>query len=131
MIIKTVAPETKDFENATLTLVDVEYDDAFTEQLSCEISAYSMHTVYIHDYESSGDSGDGRDDYYTEEEDLQIELSKCIIKDRQFYGVVCECFERQASVSLDRPETTIYHPKNYGGNHYHYYRKKRFTLIKK
>lgn len=42
MLIKTVAPQTKDLENAELELV--EYDDAFVEKLSSEISNYYIHT---------------------------------------------------------------------------------------
>lgn len=114
-----------------LNITEVEYDDAFAKDLSCEISGYLMHTKYTHDYESSSDSGDGRDDYYTEEEDVEISLTECIIKNNKLYGVMCECFGMQRFLLLDYPETVIYHPQNYEGRNYHYYRQKQFKLIEK
>lgn len=92
---------------------------------------YYLHTVFTYDYESSSDSGDGRDDYYTEEADVQIALSSCIVKDGEFFGVMCEEFEVQGFLLKDYPEAVIGHPQNYGGNHYHFYRSKRFKLLKK
>lgn len=131
MLIKTIAPGTDDFENIELKLAETEYDDAFVENLSHEISGYHIHTVFTYDYESSSDAGDGRDDYYTEEEDLKIDTNNCIIKDNAFFGVMCESFGEQCFVSLDCPEAVIYHPKNYGGRNYHFHRSKKFILTKK
>lgn len=147
MLIKTVVDETfegakeykswcradgvEDFQKVELNIAEIEYDDAFAENLSRKISEYYIHTIFSYDYESSSDAGDGRDDCYTEEDDQQINLNECIIKDNQFFGVVCECFECQSFVSVDFPETVIYHPGNYGGTNYHFYRDKRFKLIKK
>ena len=147
MLIKTIVDETFDgakiygascrgvdaesFENIELRLADIEYDDAFAENLSCKISEYYIHTKFTYDYESSSDAGDGRDDYYTEEEDCEINLIDCIIKDGELFGVLCESFECQAFVLLECPETRIYHPKNYGGRNYHFYRDKTFKLIKR
>ena len=131
MLIKTVVDASKDCEDVELNLIETEYDNAFVESLSHEISKYYIHTVYTHDYESSSDAGDGRDDYYTEENDEQIDLSQCIIMNNQFFGVVCECFDKQVFLLLDHPETTIGHPNNYGGKNYHFYRTKQFKLIKK
>ncbi len=147
MLIKTVVDETfegaklykshcradgsEDFQNIELKLAEIEYDDAFAETLSHKISEYYIHTVFTFDYESGSDAGDGRDDYYTEEDDQQINLNTCIIKNNQFFGTVCESFECQAFVLVDFPETIISHPKNYGGKNYHFYRNKRFKLVKK
>lgn len=82
-------------------------------------------------YESSSDAGDGRDDYYTEEETLQIDPAVCIIKDGQLFGVMCESFGVQAFLLLDRPEAIISHPQNYGGKNYYFYRQKQFKLMNK
>ena len=147
MLIKTVVEKTfegtkthksyckangAEFSNEIeLTIAEVEYDRAFVENLSGEISEYYIHTVFTFDYESSSDAGDGRDDYYTEEEDLQIDPSICIVKDNRFYGVICESFDKQAFILVDYPETIIGHPQNYGGKNYHFYRTKQFKLIKK
>ena len=125
------ADESQEYEKIELNVTEMEYDEAFVEQLLCEIAKYSIHTIFTFDYESSSDAGDGRDDYYTEEEDVQINLSDCIIKDNQFYGVVCESFERQGFVLVEYPETIINHPGNYGGRNYHFYRDKRFILKSK
>ena len=125
------ADEAEDFQDFELKLAEVEYDDALIERLSCEIAKYSIHTVFTFDYESSSDAGDGRDDYYTEEKDEQIALAACIIKDGQLFGVMCESFDEQRFLLLDYPETVIYHPGNYGGRNYHFYRDKRFKLIRK
>ena len=131
MLIKTVAPGTDNFENIQSKVAEVEYDNAFVESLSEQVAKYFIHTVFTYDYESSSDAGDGRDDYYTEEEDLKIDISDCIIKDNEFFGVICESFDVQRVVSLDCPEAVIYHPKNYGGTNYHFYRSKKFVLTKK
>ena len=120
-----------EFQDIELSVVEKEYDDAFAEKLSCEVSKYYVHTIYDYDYESSGDAGDGRDDCYTEEGDLQIDPENCIIKDGEFFGVECESFERKAFVSVDLPEAIISHPGNYGGRNYHFYRSKRFILTAK
>jgi len=125
------ADESQEFEKIELHVTEIEYDEAFVEQLLCEISKYSVHTIFTFDYESSSDAGDGRDDYYTEEADVQINLSDCIIKDNQFYGVMCESFERQGFALVEYPETIINHPGNYGGRNYHFYRDKRFMLSSK
>ena len=119
------------FQSIELTLADVEYDAAFAESLSREIAAYQIHTVFTFDYESSSDAGDGRDDCYTEEADEPLTLATCIIKDGQLFGVMCECFDVQSFLLLEHPETVIYHPGNYGGKNYHFYRSKRFKLVKK
>jgi len=125
------AAATEDFQRIDLKLTETEYDDAFAETLSRNIADYCIHTVFTYDYESSSDAGDGRDDYYKEEEELQIDINNCIIKDNQFFGVMCECFDKQCFVLLDHPETVLYHPGNYGGRNYHFYRSKRFKLVKK
>ena len=119
------------FQNIELNLCETEYDDTFIENLSREISEYHIHTVFDYDYESSSDAGDGRDECYSEEEDIQINLNDCIIKNNKFYGVMCESFECKAFVLIDFPETVIGHPGNYGGRNYHFYRYKRFKLVKK
>ena len=147
MLIKTVVDETvegaskfesycrkegeESFERIELHLAETEYDDAFAESILGEISEYCIHTKYVHDYESSSDAGDGRDDYYVEEDDLPITLNECIIKDNKFFGVVCECFERKGFLLTDCYETILSHPGNYGGRNYHYYREKYFKLTKK
>ena len=123
--------ETEDFKQLELSLTEIEYDKDFVQTLSSKISEYYIRTIYTHDYESSSDAGDGRDDYYTEENDEQINLNQCIIKNNKFFGVICECFDKQGFVSVDYPETIISHPGNYGGKNYHFYRNKRFKLIKK
>ncbi len=125
------ADESSDFQRVELTVAELEYDAAFTAALSRKISEYSIHTVFTYDYESSSDAGDGRDDYYTEESDEALDVSKCIVKNNQFFGVLCESFDTQGFVLTDCPEATIYHPQNYGGRNYHFYRKKQFKLIKK
>lgn len=121
----------EDFQDIELWLAEIEYDVTFVETLSRKTAEYYIHTVFTFDYESSSDAGDGRDDYYKEEEELQIDINKCIIKDNQFFGVMCECFDEQRFVLLDHPETIIHHPGNYGGRNYHFYRSKRFKLIRK
>ena len=147
MLIKTVVDETfenaklykshcradgaENFQNIELRLAETEYDDAFVEMLSRKTAEYYIHTVFTFDYESSSDAGNGRDDYYTEEEDLKIDINDCVIKDNEFFGVVCESFGVQCFVSLDCPEAVIYHPENYGGRNYHFYRSKKFILTKK
>lgn len=123
--------ESEDFQNIRLTIAEIEYDEAFAETVSCETAKYYIHTVFTFDYESGSDAGDGRDEYYTEENDEQIDLSKCIIKDGEFFGVMCESFDVWSILSVDHPEMIINHPKNYGGRNYHFYRDKRFKLIKK
>lgn len=146
MLIKTVVDETfegaklyksycraegsEDFQEIELNLAEIEYDDAFVKALSDKISEYYIHTKFTYDYESSSDAGDGRDDYYTEENDEQINLNECIIKNNQFFGVVCESFEREAFILLECPEAIISHPQNYGGRNYHFYRDKSFKLTK-
>ena len=122
--------ETREYRSADLWLCDTECDEAFAENLLREADGYSIHAEFTFDYESSGDSGDGRDDYYKEEEDIAIAAEKCIIKDNKFYGVVCEAFEVESFVTVDLPETKIEHPRNYGGRNYHFYRTKRFKLNK-
>lgn len=147
MLIKTVVEET--FENAQsyksycraqgaeesqqieLHLAEIEYDDTFTEALSHKIAEYHIHTVFTFDYESSSDAGDGRDDYYKEEADEPLDLAACILKDGQLFGVMCESFDTKRFLLLDHPETVIHHPGNYGGRNYHFYRSKRFELIRK
>ncbi len=124
------ADGSENFQNIELNLAEMEYDDALVETISRNIAEYHIHTVFTYDYESSSDAGDGRDDYYTEESDEQIDLAACIIKDGQFIGVMCEYSDVQCFVLKDYPETVINHPKNYGGNHYHFYRNKRFKLQK-
>lgn len=114
-----------------MNLAEIEYDDAFVETLTRNIAEYHIHTVFTYDYESSSDAGDGRDDYYKEENDEQVDLTACIIQDGQFICVMCESFDVQRFVLIDRPETVIHHPKNYGGRNYHFYRKKNFMLIEK
>ena len=131
MLIKTVACGTKDSESVELKFNEIEYDDVFAEKLSSEISEYYIHTVFTYDYESSSDAGSGRDDYYTEEEDVEIQLNQCVVQDDKFFGVVCESFGVQCLLSLNQPEIVIYHPQNYEGRNYHFYRKKQFKLIKK
>ena len=147
MLIKTVVDEThenaklykshcrangvEDFQNIELTLAEKEYDDAFVETLSHKITEHYIHTVFTFDYESSSDAGDGRDDCYTEEADEPLALAACIIKDGQLFGVMCESFDVKGFLLLDHPETVIYHPGNYGGRNYHFYRNKRFELIRK
>lgn len=147
MLIKTVVDEThenakrykshcrangaEDFQNIELTLAEKEYDDAFVETLSHKITEHYIHTVFTFDYESSSDAGDGRDDYYTEEADEQLDLAACIIKDGRLFGVMCESFDEKRFLLLDHPETVIHHPGNYGGRNYHFYRNKRFMLVKK
>ena len=146
MLIKTVVDETfegaklyksycraegsEDFQEIELNLAEIEYDDAFVETLIRNIAEYYIHTVFTYDYESSSDAGDGRDDYYKEENDEQVDISACIIRDGQFIGVMCGCFDVQRFVLIDCPETVIHHPQNYGGRNYHFYRKKNFMLIK-
>ena len=147
MLIKTVVDETFEggklyksycradgsevFQDVELNLAEMEYSGDFVKMLTRNVAEYYMHTVFTYDYESSSDAGDGRDDYYTEENDEQIDLTACIIKDGQFIGVMCECFDEQRFLLLDCPETVIHHPKNYGGKNYHFYRKMQFMLIKK
>ena len=124
MLIKTVVNETfenaklyksychadgsEDFQDVELYLAEKEYDDAFAETLTRNIAEYYIHTIFTYDYESSSDAGDGRDDYYKEENDEQINLTACIIKDDQLFGVMCDCFDEQRFLLLDYPETVIY-----------------------
>ena len=121
----------EEYQDVTLFLAPVTYDDAFAQALADSIEAYGIHTTFTSDYESSSDAGDGRDDYYVEEQDESIPLAACIVKDGAFIGVFCEAFDLQQFVLLDYPETVIFHPQNYGGRNYHYYRKKHFRLMKK
>ena len=125
------AADTEGFQETELYLADAEYDEAFADALSREIEAYSLHTVLTFDYESSSDAGDGRDDYYKEEGDEQPALASCIVRDGRLFGFLCESFETQGFLLLDRPETVISHPGNYGGRNYHFYRTKNFSLVKK
>lgn len=125
------ADEAENFQGFELCLAETEYDDAFAEALSRKTAEYYIHTVFTFDYESSSDAGDGRDDYYTEEADEQLDLAACIIKDGRLFGVMCESFDVKGFLLLDHPETVIYHPGNYGGRNYHFYRSKRFELIRK
>lgn len=118
------------YREMKLTLAELEYEDAFAETISRDAAQYHLHTVFTYDYESSSDAGDGRDDYYKEETDEQVDPAACIVKDGQFVGVICECFGVQGFVPKDSPETIINHPKNYGGRNYHFYRDKRFKLLK-
>ena len=118
-------------EKIELHLAEKEYDEAFAQKLSVVLQNYCIHTVYTHDYESSSDAGDGRDDYYTEENDKEVCLNQCIIKDGQLYGVMCESFDQQRFVLVDYPKTVIGHPQNYGGKNYHFYRTMQFELIEK
>lgn len=147
MLIKTVVNETlenaklhksycraqgaEDFQQIELYLAETEYDASFAEALSRSLAQYSIHTVFTFDYESSSDAGDGRDECYTEEADEPLDLAACILKDGQLFGVMCESFDVQQFLLLDHPETVIYHPGNYGGRNYHFYRSKRFELIRK
>ena len=147
MLIKTVVDETFEnaklykshcradgaeaFQNIELRLAETEYDDAFVETLSRKTAKYYIHTVFTFDYESSSDAGDGRDDYYKEEGDEQPALASCIVRDGRLFGFLCESFETQGFLLLDRPETVISHPGNYGGRNYHFYRTKNFSLVKK
>ena len=147
MLLKTVVDETSEaaklykshcrqegseaFQNIELNVAEIEYDDTFVETLTRKITEYCIHTVFTFDYESSSDAGDGRDDYYTEEADEQLDLAACIIKDGQLFGVMCESFDVKGFLLLDHPETVIYHPGNYGGRNYHFYRSKRFELIRR
>lgn len=147
MLIKTVVDETysdaklyesyckkdgtEDFESIQLNLAETEYDDAFVEALHNKIAEYNIHTIFTYDYESSSDAGDGRDDYYTEENDEQLAIDSCIIKDGHLFGVLCEAFDCQCFLTLDHTEAIIFHPKNYGGTNYHFYRSKKFKLVSK
>lgn len=118
-----------DSSEIELTLAEIEYDDAFLDTLSNQVKNYSIHTLFTYDYESSSDAGDGRDDSYQEEADEPLRPDMCIVKDGQLYGVLCEAFDVQAFLLLSQPVTIIYHPKNYGGRNYHFYRSKQFTLV--
>ena len=124
------ADGSEEFSEVCVNLSEAEYSDDFIEALSRTVSEYTLHTLFVYDYESSSDAGDGRDDYYKEESDEQIELSACIVKDGELFGVMCESFGVENFLLLDSPKTVIYHPDNYGGRNYHFYRKKYFTLIK-
>lgn len=126
-----LANDAGEFQNVELCLAKIEYDEKFVENLSNIISGYYIHTKFTFDYESSGDAGDGRDEYYTEEKDLQIALGECIIKDGQFFGVVCESFECESFVLVDHTKAIVNHPGNYGGRNYHFYRDMQFVLISK
>lgn len=125
------AAESGEFLNLELPLAEIEYDDAFVQELSHSMAQYYIHTVFTFDYESSSDAGDGRDEYYTEEADEQLDLASCIVKDGQLFGVMCECFDLQSFLLMDHPETVIHHPRNYAGRNYHSYREMRFVLMKK
>ena len=120
---------TEKYQNVELRLAEMEYDDVFLEALAHKAAEYHIHTIFTFDYESSSDSGDGRDECCKEENDVPILLSECIIKDNRLYGVMCECFDTQGFVVLDHPETVLFHPRNYWGRNYHSYREKRFSLI--
>ena len=124
MLIKTLA-------NDELQLTSVEYNDAFVETLTEEVSKWYVHTTYVFDYESSTDAGDGRDDYSEEEKDVEISLDDVIVKDGAFAGVVCKAFEREEYLLITDPKIYIGHPGNYSGKGYHFYRVMSFELLKK
>lgn len=124
MLIKTLA-------NDELQLTSVEYNDAFVEALTEEVSKWYIHTTYVFDYESSTDAGDGRDDYSEEEKDVEISLDDVIVKDGAFAGVVCKAFEREEYLLITDPKIHIGHPGNYSGKGYHCYRVMSFELLKK
>ncbi len=125
------AKDSEEFSEMTLKLAEVDYDDAFVEDLSRKIAGYHLHTIFTYDYESSSDAGDGRDDCGKEEKDEPISLDACIIKENQLFGVLCEAFEVKQFLLVDYPETIISHPRNYEGRGYHSYRTMQFNLTTK
>ena len=135
MLIKTIVD--KSFEGAEklerdeLHIASIDYDDAFVESLTEEISKWYIHTTYVMDYESSTDAGDGRDDYSKEEKNVEISLDECIAKDGKFLGVICKAFDREDHVLTTDTKTCIGHPGNYSGRGYHYYRTMYFELLRK
>lgn len=147
MLIKTVVDKnfdgavvfercTKDTEKGTYTdselyVAPIEYGDSFVKALTEEVAKWYVHTTYIMDYESSTDSGDGRDDYFKEEKDVEIGLDECIVKNGAFCGVICKAFDKEDYVLITEPKTGIGHPRNYSGRGYHSYRDMYFELLKK
>ena len=114
-----------------LYIAPIDYDDAFVKNLAAEISKWYVHTTYIMDYESSTDAGDGRDDYSKEENDVEISLDSCIVKDGAFSGVICKAFDRENYILITDPKNCIGHPRNYSGRGYHSYRHMYFELLRK
>ena len=114
-----------------LWIAEIDYDDAFVKALTEETSKWYTHTTSIFDYESSTDAGDGRDDYSKEENDIEISLDDCIVKDGEFAGVVCKAFDIEDFILTTKPKTRISHPGNYSGRGYHFYRNMFFELVRK
>ncbi|MBE6916137.1 MAG: hypothetical protein E7471_05855 [Ruminococcaceae bacterium] len=114
-----------------LYIAPIDYDDAFVKTLTEEASKWYVHTTYIMDYESSTDAGDGRDDYSKEENDVEISLDDCIVKDGAFSGVICKAFDREDYILITDPKNCIGHPRNYSGRGYHSYRHMYFELLRK
>ena len=147
MLIKTIVDNsfegaikfercTKDTETGALVdtelyIAPIDYDDAFAKKLAEEISKWYVHTTYIFDYESSADAGDGRDDYTKEENDVEIKLDECIVKDGVFAGVICRAFEKEDYMLITDPKNCIGHPGNYSGRGYHSFRHMYFELRRK
>ncbi|MBR5478768.1 MAG: hypothetical protein IKU84_01160 [Clostridia bacterium] len=147
MLIKTVVDEKfegavkfshQEFNEETGTSVDVElwlaeieYDNAFAENIAKEASKWHVHTKFIYDYESSTDAGDGRDDYSVEENDVEISPDDCIVKDGAFAGCMCHAFDKDDFILISNPKTCIWHPGNYSGRGYHFYRNMFFELLRK
>jgi len=123
--------EKNDMVSVSLWIAPVEYDDAFAGKLAKEASGWYVHTTYVHDYESSTDAGDGRDDYSKEEKDVEISLDECIVKDGAFFGVVCKAFDQENFILITKPKICMSHPGNYSGRGYHFYRNMFFELLKK
>lgn len=114
-----------------LWIAPVDYDDDFIKTLTEEAAEWYVHTTSIYDYESSTDQGDGRDDYSKEENDKEITLDECIVKDGKFAGVICKAFDREDYILITDPKVWISHPRNYSGRGYHFYRNMFFELISK
>ncbi len=147
MLIKTIVDNnfegavkfercTKDAEkgvlvNTELYIAPIDYDDTFVKKLTEEISKWYVHSTYILDYESSTDAGDGRDDYSKEENDVEINLDECIVKDGVFAGVICKAFDQEDYILTTSPKICIGHPRNYSGRGYHSYRDMYFELRRK
>ena len=147
MLIKTIVDKsfegavvfercTRDTEKDVLVtselyIAPIDYDDAFAKKIGEEASGWYVHTTYVHDYESSTDAGDGRDDYSKEEKDVEISLDECIVKDGAFFGVVCKAFDQEDFILITKPKICMSHPGNYSGRGYHFYRNMFFELLKK
>ncbi|MBE7056762.1 MAG: hypothetical protein E7388_04895 [Ruminococcaceae bacterium] len=114
-----------------LWIAEIDYDNTFVKNIAEEASKWCVHTTYIYDYESSTDAGNGRDDYFKEENDMEINIADCIVKDGEFSGVVCKAFERESFVLVTYPKKCIGHSGNYSGKGYHFYRTMDFELLRK